>query len=356
VLGLVAELSGDPLPGDGPSWEVVTVEGLDRGRGAVVQRLHHSLADGVDAVRLWRRLLSEGEPSERGGSAGKRSVPPAARDTAGLVTSVAAGAARMALDPRSLATVAGAAWDLAAELRRQAVVGGQLSPVMRARSHRVALGVLSVPLGALRTAARARGAGPNDALVAGVAAALGDYHRRLGHDCDALRFAVPVRRGGRTPTARNGFAPMRFVAPVTPPHADVLLPAVGEAVQRAHTSPLLALTDLVAATLNLLPTPLLVEIVRRQSQTVDAAVSLVVGMRRLPSLAGVPVEATYPFGPRLGAALNVTALPMGDQLHLGVNIDPAAVTHPAVLLASMRRAFAAFVGASTSSELVSIDE
>src|SRR5215218_8746220 len=160
VLGLVAELSGAPLPGDGPSWEAVTVDGLERGRGAVVQRLHHSLADGVDAVRLWRRLQSDGEPSERGGSAGKRSVPPAARDTAGLVTSVAAGAARMALDPRSLATVAGAAWELAAELRRQAVVGGQLSPVMRARSHRVALGVLTVPLGALRTAARARGAGP----------------------------------------------------------------------------------------------------------------------------------------------------------------------------------------------------
>src|SRR5918994_77845 len=29
-----------------------------------------------------------------------------------------------------------------------------------------------------------------------------------------------------------------------------------------------------------------------------------------------------PFGPRLGAALNVTALPMGDQLHLGITTDP----------------------------------
>lgn len=55
---------------------------------------------------------------------------------------------------------------------------------------------------------------------------------------------------------------------------------------------------------------------------VDAAVSLVVGMRLVPPLAGMPVEATYPFGPRLGAALNVTALPIGDQLHLGVNIGP----------------------------------
>src|SRR5829696_6247798 len=100
VLGLVAELSGAPLLGDGPSWEAVTVDGLERGRGAVVERLHHSLADGVDAVRLWRRLQSDGEPSERAGSAGERSVPPAARDTAALVTSVAAaGAARIVLDP-----------------------------------------------------------------------------------------------------------------------------------------------------------------------------------------------------------------------------------------------------------------
>ena len=105
VLGLVAELSGAPLPGDGPSWEAVTVDGLERGRGAVVQRLHHSLADGVDAVRLWRRLQSDGEPSERAGSAGERSVPPAARDTAALVTSVAAGAARMVLDPLDPAAV-----------------------------------------------------------------------------------------------------------------------------------------------------------------------------------------------------------------------------------------------------------
>jgi len=56
----------------------------------------------------------------------------------------------------------------------------------------------------------------------------------------------------------------------------------------------------------------------------------------------------------VAAALNVTALPMGDELHLGVNIDPAAVTHPSVLTASMRRAFGAFVGARTPGELASI--
>src|ERR671910_755871 len=61
-----------------------------------------------------------------------------------------------------------------------------------------------------------------------------------------------------------------------------------------------------------------------------------------------------PFGPRLGAALNVTVLPMGDQLPLGINIAPAAVTHRSVLMASMRRAFGAFVGARTPGEPASI--
>ena len=49
VLGLVAELSGDPLPGDGPSSEVVTVDGLERGRGAVVQSMRRAFGAFVGA-------------------------------------------------------------------------------------------------------------------------------------------------------------------------------------------------------------------------------------------------------------------------------------------------------------------
>jgi hypothetical protein len=246
------------------------------------------------------------------------------------------------LDPRSLAGGALAARRLADELRAQVVTGGQLSPVMRQRSTRFELDVLTVPLGALRSAARDRGAGPNDALVAAVAAALGDYHRRLGRECDELRFAVPVRRGGN-PTGRNGFTPMRFVLPVTPSQGQALLPAVADGLGRARTSPALALTEPLAAALNLLPAGLLAGAVRNQSRSVDVAVSLVVGMRAA-TLAGAPIEATYPFGPRLGAALNVTALPMGDRLDLGINADPAAITEPGVLMACLRRSFGELAG------------
>jgi diacylglycerol O-acyltransferase / wax synthase len=398
LLNLVAELSADPLPADRPSWEVVVVDGLDGGAAAVVQRLHHTVADGVDAVRLWRRLLSDEQPSARSGAgstgAGRAAAaiggepahpsPGPARAPGptramragptlagvarqGLATglSVSRTAARTgldltraALDPRSVAhraMTAGALLDpralaggalaarrLADELRGQVVMGGQLSPVMRQRSARHELDVLSVPGDALRSAARDRGVGPNDALVAAVAAALGDYHIRLGHECHELRFAVPVRRGGNR-TGRNGFTPMRFVLPVTPAQGHALLPSVADGLGRARTSSALALTEPLAAALNLLPGGLLAGAVRNQSRTVDVAVSLVIGMRAA-SLAGAPIEATYPFGPRLGAALNVTALPMGDRLDLGINSDPAAVTEPEVLMACLRRSFGELAG------------
>ena len=45
----MAELSGDPLLGDGPSSEVVTVDGLERGRGAVVQSMRRAFGAFVGA-------------------------------------------------------------------------------------------------------------------------------------------------------------------------------------------------------------------------------------------------------------------------------------------------------------------
>ena len=52
--------------------------------------------------------------------------------------------------------------------------------------------------------------------------------------------------------------------------------------------------------------------------------------------------------------LDEDVLGLVAELHLGINIDPAAVTHPSVLMASTRRAFGAFVGACTPGELASI--
>jgi hypothetical protein len=51
------------------------------------------------------------------------------------------------------------------------------------------------------------------------------------------------------------------------------------------------------------------------------------------------MEAQYPFGPRSGAAVNVTVLSYLDGLFVGVNTDPAAVPDHGRLMACLRDGF-----------------
>jgi hypothetical protein len=80
-------------------------------------------------------------------------------------------------------------------------------------------------------------------------------------------------------------------------------------------------------------------VVQRLHHSIADGVDAVRLWRRLLSAGESPRDSADPW---LGTALNVTALPGGDRLALGVNIDPAAVTEPGVLMSCLRRSFAAF--------------
>ncbi|SDU78511.1 WS/DGAT/MGAT family O-acyltransferase [Gordonia westfalica] len=51
-----------------PMWEIHVIEGLDDGRLAIYSKIHHSIVDGVSALRLLQRMLSP-DPDDRSGSA-----------------------------------------------------------------------------------------------------------------------------------------------------------------------------------------------------------------------------------------------------------------------------------------------
>jgi hypothetical protein len=55
------------------------------------------------------------------------------------------------------------------------------------------------------------------------------------------------------------------------------------------------------------------------------------------------VIASYPFGPRTGTALNATVLSYCDELHLGLNIDPAAITDVKAFMSDVDASFDAFL-------------
>lgn len=71
----------------------------------------------------------------------------------------------------------------------------------------------------------------------------------------------------------------------------------------------------------------------------DVLASNVVGPPVPMWLAGVPIRSMTPIGPRTGSALNVTLLSYCGTASLGINIDPAAVSDPEVLLDCLTAGF-----------------
>jgi diacylglycerol O-acyltransferase len=65
LLALCSRLHSTLLDRHRPPWEMHLIEGLDDGRYATYFKVHHSLVDGVSALRLLAKMLSD-DPDERG--------------------------------------------------------------------------------------------------------------------------------------------------------------------------------------------------------------------------------------------------------------------------------------------------
>jgi hypothetical protein len=84
---------------------------------------------------------------------------------------------------------------------------------------------------------------------------------------------------------------------------------------------------------------MLVAFTRSQTRTIDFAASNLRGSPVPLYLAGARIIASYPFGPRTACALNVTMLSYCDDVHMGLNIDPAAITEVDAFLGDVDDAF-----------------
>ncbi|MGH3748172.1 MAG: wax ester/triacylglycerol synthase domain-containing protein, partial [Micromonosporaceae bacterium] len=65
LLELTSRMHGTLLDRHRPLWEFHLIEGLQGGRFATYTKVHHSLLDGVAALRLMQQALSE-DPTKRG--------------------------------------------------------------------------------------------------------------------------------------------------------------------------------------------------------------------------------------------------------------------------------------------------
>jgi diacylglycerol O-acyltransferase / wax synthase len=334
-----------------PLWEMTVVEGLRGGAAGFVWKFHHALTDGIGGMQLALELFD----LERSG--GPRPAAPqlpaehldssqlawdAVAHEAGRLYGAArampGAAVRTAVHtlrhPR--ATAEGLFSATRSVAKTVAPYGETLSPVMRDRHLGRDLDILEVPLSALRAAAAAADGHLNDAFLAAVTGGLRIYHQRHGVEINRLRVTMPinVRKPSDGPGG-NRITLARFPVPAGLPDPDERMRAMRSLSDAWRAEPSVGMTQGIAAVLNVLPTSFLGGMLKH----VDFLASNVPGFPMPVYLAGGKLLAYYPFGPTIGAAVNVTLMSYQDTCCVGVNADTGAIPDPAEFVVCLREGF-----------------
>ena len=355
LVELASLIACDPFERTRPLWQFVVVEGLRGGRAALIQKMHHTIADGETSVKMslefldFERDAPEPAPIDRA-TIERPDDATTAMANQDLLRDLVAGGLRFPLgllrqikellaDPTGIPEAGNAAADtIRGVLNQLGDTESAASPLWTKRSLQRRIEVLRAPFGDTRVAAKHLGGTLNTAFITAAAEAAGRYHRELGSPVDHLRASMAVST--RTDSSgSNAFSLARMMVPTGDmPIADRFraIQAAADAAKETTTGSSLETLATVAATL---PTSLVTRLARQQAQTVDFATSNVRGAPIPLYIAGAEVLANHPVGPLGGVAFNLTLLSYNHSLDMGVNIDRAAVTEPELLRTCLEGAF-----------------
>jgi hypothetical protein len=215
------------------------------------------------------------------------------------------------------------------------------SPVMTERSLSVHFDTLSFPLEEAKAAARVAGGRLNDAFVAGVLGGFQRYHDHHGVPVGALRMTMPIniRNDETEDLAGNNFAPARFMVPLDIGDPVERMKSVRALVETQRTEPSLTLLEPMATVVYRHPASVSTALFQAMLKGVDLVTSNVPGVPIPVYLGGAQVVSQFAFGPMSGSACNLTLLSYCDQVHIGVNSDPAAIPDRDVFIACLEDSF-----------------
>lgn len=215
-----------------PLWEYTVVEGLERGKSAMILKVHHSMTDGVGGMKLLLMLFDFARDPEPVGPLDRVDAVPVftpldlvlgalghnqrrAMGIAQRSVIESVGVARSVLaDPAGVAQDALRAAGSIVRFLTPATV--PYSPIMRSRTLARQLSTLDVPLDGLKRAAKTVGGSLNDSFVAAVLGGMQRYHEFHGASVDELRMVMPINlRADGAALGGNHFTPARFLVPLT---------------------------------------------------------------------------------------------------------------------------------------------
>ena len=373
LLDLVTRLYEEPYDRTRPLWMFYAIDGLEDGRGALLAKQHHAVADGIGALRMaevytdlerdvppppevdLEAILAAAVEAERdelleaGADMSSSIVDTATRTLThnlrrqgGLALRAAGSVSGAVLDP--VKTVGGLLGQVRSTL--DTVGGGRTvdaaAPLFAARSRRRHLEVLSLPLDGVKAAAKALGGSVNDLFVAGVAVATIDYHQARAVPIEAFTLSFVVSTRTDKAVGGNSFTPVPLQVVVGGPHtAEERFAQVRDvmAERRAALGRGRGGLSVVAGVANLLPTSVTTRVARSQAGRIDLATSNLRGAPIPTFIAGGEVLHGFPIGPVSGTAGNITTISQNGKLDIGLLLDPAAVTDPAGFAATLDAAY-----------------
>jgi WS/DGAT/MGAT family acyltransferase len=361
LLDLASLIAADPFDRTRPLWQFVVVDGLRGGKSALIQKLHHTIADGESSVQLSLQFLDferdapEPPPIDPVMLADRESASPA-EGSSDLFRDLLAGSLRMPLgllrqikdllsDPTGIPEAGSAAADTVRGVMSQlSDTERARSPLWTERSLKRRMEVLRAPFGETREAARRLGGTLNTAFLTAAAEAAGRYHERMGSPVEELRASMAISTRSEA-SGSNAFSLARMLVPTGDMPIGERFSWIQAAAGAAREANATASLETLAAVASTLPTSLITRLARQQAQTVDFATSNVRGAPIPLYIAGAEILQNYAVGPLAGVAYNLTLLSYNHSLDMGVNIDTAAVTEPELLRECLEKAFADLISA-----------
>ena len=353
---LVATLLAQPLERDRPLWEMHVIDGLDGGRSALFQKVHHCMVDGLAGAQLLEVLL-DASPDVRD-PAPKRTPPPETPDLARRL-------GRALFDTaRSQAGMAGAwlgalrgpaeARDAVRKLRDAAFSALQLAtrqiPAMPWNAPigaRRKLAFARLPMAGVRRIRTLRGGTVNDVVLCTLAGGLHRYLRQSGVATRGLELValVPVslRSAEQAGAMGNRISAMLVPLAVDPTSEVPRLAATRAMTERLKHDTAWTGIDSLLGALEGMP-PALVALAG-QGLSLGAIANVVAtnvpGPREPRWLCGRRVESLFPIVPIVdGIGLGLAVFSYDGALYVGLNADAALMPDLEKLEQGILEAFA----------------
>ncbi|MFV2039347.1 MAG: wax ester/triacylglycerol synthase domain-containing protein [Acidimicrobiales bacterium] len=349
VLDIAAAKASEPFPTDRPLWEVTAVPALPDGQFALVQKFHHAITDGINAVRMQLELFDfEAHPAPVDATPVPDDPPPGQAGGVGdairwdlrrrmdALAMARKGADELRRHPAS--SLKGAAETGTSLARVGQLASAPLSALMTGREDRRRFDTLTLPLGRAKQAGRSAGTKLNAVFLAGLSVGLRRYHDHHQTPQAQLRLGIPIST--RTDeTTTNAFVGTRFGFPLVYEDLPSHLRTLERLVKTNATERALTVLPALSAQIARLPEPAATRVFRRLLAGTDVQASNVPGSPLPMFLAGHPLLHQFAFGPTTTAALNVTLLSYVDALDIAVASNTGAIPDPEVLLQSLEEGF-----------------